>query len=63
MNEEEKQAIEYLERHIMPYCREGNIKFMLNDVILNLISKQQKEIERLKDEYKRKGRIKNDKNE
>ena len=53
MNEEEKQAIEYLERHILPYCREGNIKFMLNDVILNLIKKQQKEIEDLKEKNKK----------
>ena len=50
MNEEEKEAIEYLERHLLPYCREGKIKFMLNDIILNLIKKQQKEIETLKDE-------------
>ena len=47
MNEEEKEAIEYLERHLLPYCREGNIKFMLNDVILNLIKKQQKVIDEM----------------
>ena len=46
MNKEEKQAIEYLKRHIIPvYARKGNIEYMLNNVILNLIDKQQKKIE------------------
>lgn len=45
MNEEEKKAIEYLKRHIIPYYgNKGRIEFMLNDTILNLIEKQQKEI-------------------
>ena len=46
VSEEEKKAIEYLKRHIMPYENEdGNIEFLINDVLLNLIDKQQKEIE------------------
>lgn len=49
MNEEEK-AIEYLKRHIIPvYGRKGNIEYMLNDVLLNLIDKQQKELKDLKE--------------
>lgn len=49
---EEKEAIEYLKRHILPYYgSKGRIEFMLNDIILNLIETQQKEIEHLK-EYK-----------
>ena len=50
MSEEEKKAIEYLKRHILPYYgSKGKIEFMLNDIILNLIEKQQKEIEELKE--------------
>ena len=46
MTDEEKKAIEYLKRHIIPcYGRKGTIEFMLNDTILNLIEKQSKEIE------------------
>ena len=46
LSDEEKQAIEYLKRHIIPcYGRKGTIEFMLNDTILNLIEKQSKEIE------------------
>ena len=46
MSNEEKKAIEYLKRHIMPYENEdGNIEFLINDVLLHLIEKQQKEIE------------------
>ena len=53
MNEEEKKAYNYLEKYINwetlgERNLEGDIK-----TILNLIEKQQKEIERLKDEYKR----------
>ena len=52
MTDEEKKAIEYLKRHIIPcYGRKGTIEFMLNDTVLNLIEKQSKEIEELK-EYK-----------
>lgn len=46
MSEEEKKAIKYLKRHIIPvYGKNGNIEYMLNDVLLNLIEKLQKEIE------------------
>lgn len=49
MSDEEKKAIEYLKRHIIPcYGRKGTIEFMLNDIVLNLIEKQSKEIEELK---------------
>ena len=52
---EEKKAIEYLKRHIIPcYGRKGTIEFMLNDIVLNLIEKQQKEIEELKEDNKKK---------
>lgn len=44
MTEEEKKAIEYLKRHIIPcYENKGRIEFMLNDTLLNLIEKLQKE--------------------
>ena len=47
MDEEEKKAIEYIKRHIIPYYgNKGRIEFMLNDIILNLIKKQQKEIDK-----------------
>ena len=50
MNEEEKKAIEYLKKHIMPYGnKKGNIEFLINDVLLNLIDKQQKELKKLKE--------------
>lgn len=50
MTDEEKKAIEYLKRHIIPcYERKGTIEFMLNDIVLNIIEKQQKEIEELKE--------------
>ena len=50
LSDEEKKAIEYLKRHIIPcYGRKGTIEFMLNDTILNLIEKQSKEIEELKE--------------
>lgn len=53
LSEEEKKAIEYLKRHIMPvYGRKGNIEYMLNDVLLNLIEKQQKELEQEKEKNK-----------
>lgn len=53
LSDEETQAIEYLKRHIIPYYgRKGTIEFMLNDTLLNLIEKQQKEIEELKRENK-----------
>lgn len=55
MSDEEKKAIEYLKRHIIPcYGRKGTIEFMLNDIVLNLIEKQQKEIEELKEDNKKK---------
>ena len=51
MTDEEKKAIEYLKRHIIPcYGKKGVIEFMLNDTLLNLIEKQSKEIEELKEE-------------
>ena len=51
LSNEEKQAIEYLKRHIIPcYGRKGTIEFMLNDTLINLIEKQSKEIEELKEE-------------
>ena len=50
MSEEEKKAIKFLKKHIIPYYEyEDKIEFMLNDVVLNLIEKQQKEIENLKE--------------
>ena len=53
LSDEEKKAIEYLKRHIIPcYGRKGTIEFMLNDIVLNLIEKQQKEIESLKEKIK-----------
>ena len=49
LSDEEKKAIEYLKRHILPYYgSKGRIEFMLNDIILNLIEKQSKEIEEYK---------------
>lgn len=49
MNDEEKKAIEYLKRHIIPvYGKKGQIEYFLNDIVLNLIEKQSKEIEELK---------------
>ena len=54
MTEEEKKAIEYLKRYIMPvYGRKGNIEYMLNDVLLNLIEKQQKKLEKEKEKNKK----------
>lgn len=48
MSEEEKKSIEYLKRHIIPvYGKKGNIEYMLNDVLLNLIERQQRQIEDL----------------
>lgn len=53
MSEKEKKAIEYLKRHIVPvYGRKGNIEYMLNDVLLNLIERQQKELEQEKEKNK-----------
>lgn len=50
MTDEEKKAIEYLKIHILPYYgKKGVIEFMLNDILLNLIKKQSKEIEELSD--------------
>ena len=50
MSDEEKEAIEYLKRHIIPvYGKKGQIEYFLNDIVLNLIEKQQKEIEELKE--------------
>ena len=38
--------IEYFKKHIIPYHDEkGNIKFLVNDVVTDVINKQQKEIE------------------
>ena len=55
LSDEEKQAIEYLKRHIIPcYGRKGTIEFILNDTLLNLIEKQSKEIEELKEENRKK---------
>lgn len=46
LSEEEKKAIKYLKRHIMPYENEdGNFEFLINDILLNLIIKQQNKIE------------------
>ena len=48
MSDEEKEAIEYLKRHIIPvYGKKGQIEYFLNDIVLNLIEKQSKEIEEL----------------
>ena len=44
LSDEEKKAIEDLKRHIIP--------FELNDILLNLIEKQSKEIEELKENNK-----------
>ena len=49
MREEEKEAIKYLETHIIPYLdRIGNVKFLVNDIVLNYIEKLQKENKELK---------------
>lgn len=46
MTEEEKEAIKYLKKHIIPYNNiNGNIEFLVNDVLLNLIEKLQKAID------------------
>lgn len=51
MNEEEKEAIKYLKKHIIPYNNiNGNLEFLVNDVLLNLIDKLQKENKELKEE-------------
>lgn len=47
MSEDEKMAIDYLQTHIIPYLKNGNIKFLVNEVILNLIEKQGKKIDEL----------------
>ena len=48
MSEEEKEAIKYLKKHIIPYNNiNGNLEFLVNDVLLNLIEKLQKENEEL----------------
>lgn len=53
LSDEEKQVIEYLKRRIITcYGRKGTIEFMLNDTLLNLIQKKQKEIEELKEKIK-----------
>jgi formyltetrahydrofolate synthetase len=50
MSEEEQKAIEYLKTYMLPYFGEGKeVEFYLNDVLINLIKKQQKEIETLKE--------------
>jgi hypothetical protein len=50
MSEEEQKAIEYLKTYMLPYFGEGKeVEFYLNDVLINLIEKQQKEIETLKE--------------
>ncbi len=49
LSDEEKKTIEYLKHHIIPvYGKKGRIEYLLNDVVLNLIEKQSKEIEELK---------------
>lgn len=53
MSEEEKQAIEFLENHIIPYYDKSRMKFMVNDVILNLIEKQENKYNRLLDAYEK----------
>lgn len=45
MSEEERKAIEYLEKHLMPYTnKEGKVEFLVNDTILDLIKRLQDEI-------------------
>lgn len=45
MSEEEQKAIEYLEKHVMPYTnKKGKVEFLVNDVILDLIKRLQDEI-------------------
>lgn len=45
MSEEERKAIEYLEKHVMPYTNKGGkVNFLINDVILDLIKRLQDEI-------------------
>ena len=45
MSEEERKAIEYLEKHLMPYTNKGGkVDFLINDVILDLIKRLQDEI-------------------
>lgn len=45
MSEEERKAIEYLEKHVMPYTNKGGkVDFLINDVILDLIKRLQDEI-------------------
>ena len=49
MTDEEKKAIEYLKQHIIPvYGKKGQIEYFLNNIVLNIIEKQSKEIEELK---------------
>lgn len=46
VSEQEKEAIKYLKKHIIPYNNiNGNLEFLVNDVLLNLIEKQQKVID------------------
>lgn len=43
---EEKKVIEYLKTHIIPVNdSKGEIEYLLNDIILNLIEKLQKQLE------------------
>lgn len=45
MSEEERKAIEYLEKHVMPYTnKKGKVDFLINDVLLDLIKRLQDEI-------------------
>lgn len=45
MSEEERKAIEYLEKHVMPYTNKGGkVDFLINDVLLDLIKRLQDEI-------------------
>lgn len=45
MSEEERKAIEYLEKHVMPYTnKKGKVDFLINDVLLGLFKRLQDEI-------------------
>lgn len=53
MNEEEKQAMEFLKTHIIPLYKEGKIELLVNETILNLIEKQENKYNRLLDAYEK----------
>jgi len=50
MSEEEKKAIKFLEKHIIPYNNEnGVIEFFVDEIVLNLIDRLQEELKQEKE--------------